>query len=273
MQRSNIFYVGLVVFLVVVVGAVVGAIVGMRGGGGVEVGGASGTGNQAGGVTASPMLRITPAPIGGGSSTTPQPVAPGSTPAPFLPTTQTSPPTPAPTPAPIIPGVPTPIPTAAPTSVVFSLVSQFALQGGAELQDPNSYQAKAVGWLEGDVGWTTTQQLKQRYVLSCLWFATNGVSTIYTDGEFGVGNPVPGWTTTANWMTSQSECNWHGVTCRQGGIIRSVQLDFNSMSGKFPAEISLLKDQLTFLDVSDNFMFNQFEELNFLGELTQLSKC
>eukprot|EP00986_Skeletonema_menzelii_P011701 scaffold6116_cov145-Skeletonema_menzelii.AAC.1 len=67
----------------------------------------------------------------------------------------------------------------------------------------------------------------QLYALSVLYNATNGDS----------------WDNNSGWLdsSSQSECDWYGVTCDDENIVTSVELGFNNLSGSIPTEIGLLK--------------------------------
>jgi len=177
----------------------------------------------------------TPAPV----SPTPAPVTP--TPAPVSPTPAPVTPTPAPispTPAPV---VPTPAPIAGPP-VVLQTIQPFALQGGSEFADPNSYQSRALARTEEQVGINTQTSAKilQYYALYSIFIATNGVSNVITDSE-GIVN-VPGWIVAQGWeSTSLDPCSgaWFGVDC-DGDLVTKLDLFSNLLTGAFPPEVVLL---------------------------------
>ena len=177
----------------------------------------------------------TPAPV----VSTPAPVTP--TPAPVLPTSAPVTPTPAPvtpTPAPV---TPTPAPIAGPP-VVLQIIEPFALQGGSEFADPNSYQSRALARTEEQVGINsqTSAKIVQYYALYSIFMATNGVSNVITDSE-GILN-VPGWIVAQGWeSTSLDPCSgaWFGVDC-DGDLVTKLDLFSNLLTGVFPPEVALL---------------------------------
>ncbi|KAL7490391.1 hypothetical protein ACHAWT_000019, partial [Skeletonema menzelii] len=66
----------------------------------------------------------------------------------------------------------------------------------------------------------------QLYALKAFYFATNGDS----------------WDINSGWLdSSQSECDWFGVTCDDENIVTSLDLGNNNLSGSIPTEIGLLK--------------------------------
>jgi hypothetical protein len=81
--------------------------------------------------------------------------------------------------APAGPYEPTTAPMGAPffVSPTQTLILSVALQGGAEFNDPASYQSKALTWLiSGSAAqWSDAQQVVQRYALACIFYATNAV--------------------------------------------------------------------------------------------------
>jgi hypothetical protein len=57
------------------------------------------------------------------------------------------------------------------------VIKSVALKGGAEFEDPASYQSKALAFVLAGSGTYTDEQLVQRYALSSLYYATNAVIT------------------------------------------------------------------------------------------------
>jgi hypothetical protein len=76
-------------------------------------------------------------------------------------------------------GIPTKplVNTAKPTSVEYAIIRNVALEGGAEFLRPNSYQSKALRWLEQS-SWVSSSgmQMIQRYTLACISFATTNIT-------------------------------------------------------------------------------------------------
>ena len=70
-----------------------------------------------------------------------------------------------------------PFPTPVPTSLIKGDLLAIALQGGAEFDNPYSYQSIALTSLEGISNFThyTETQLIQKYALLCFFYSTFGV--------------------------------------------------------------------------------------------------
>jgi len=198
--------------------------------------------------TDAPVVPPTQAPV--------VPVAPTEAPvvtpslAPVLPITPTNPPLDptavpvAPTAVPVVaPSVAPITPTEAPISgppVVLQTIQPVALQGGAEFEDPNSYQAQALARTEEQEGIAALPPSKiiQYYVLYTIYAATNGVSNVITDSE-GIPDP-PGWIVNQGWdQTNVDPCVWFGITC-EGDLVTEIDLFSNLLTGSFPPEVTLL---------------------------------
>ena len=207
----------------------------------------------------------TPAPV----ALTPAPVAP--TPAPVTPT-----PAPvAPTPAPV---APTNEPTMAAAPIVLQTIQQFALQGGNELNDPNSYQSCALARTEEQEGIDAKSQAKiiQYYALYSIFCATNGVTNFITESE-GILN-VPGWIVPAGWESNSLDpCsdNWFGVDC-DGDLVIKLDLFSNLLTGAFPPEVVLLASDgsrstgagaLQRIDLFDNMLLTNNGDNSWWSEL------
>lgn len=156
--------------------------------------------------------------------TTPQPVTP-----------PTPPPVDEPTPAPIVPTVPPttspPVSTPAPTTrSVLDIILPVAKFGGEEFEDPDSYQSKALSWLEGNanVGSYSDEQIIQRYALASIYYSTFAVATPATDAFLGAGVTPAGWNTTDGWLSDDDECTWFGVGC-DGSNVNSISLVSRAM--------------------------------------------
>ena len=117
--------------------------------------------------------------------------------------------------APIVPPTPTPV-----SSNIRGVVAPVALNGGSEWGDPESYQAKAITWLESDTFSASLPDAKiqQRYALASIYYATFAVKTIYTVVE------PRGWIDSTGWVTDTDECSWFGLTCNVNGEVEKVVL-------------------------------------------------
>lgn len=183
-----------------------------------------------------------------------------------------SPPLPTAAPVPMIPT--TAAPTTTPTSALLGVIKSAALQGGDEFLDTNSYQYKALLYMQdidaaSDTAFTD-EQLIQRYALACIFISTNKVEHFFTQQELG-DTPLPEWSNTQNWMTAASECEWFGITCDNFGFIVGMDLDENNLSGSIPNEITLLQRSLNNLNLVSNFIYNEGDEgLAWIGELTNM---
>lgn len=162
------------------------------------------------------------------------PVAP--TTAPITPTAQPV----APTPSPV---TPTDAPTVG-TSEVQARLIPFILNGGAEFEDPNSYQSQALRQTEAQVGVDefTDAKLTQYYALYSIFFATNGVPNQITDADPRFeGIPFPNWLVTTGWeSTDVDPCEWYGIVCDSESRVSTIDLFENLLTGAFPPEVALL---------------------------------
>jgi hypothetical protein len=81
---------------------------------------------------------------------------------------------------------------------ISSIVRNFALNNGVEFDDPDSYQSKALAWIE-DSGVPSLRvnlanaddRVVQRYALACIYYASNEQRTAATD--VGAGILRRGW--------------------------------------------------------------------------------
>lgn len=183
---------------------------------------------------------------------------------------------PAPAPTPLSPGS-----TAAPTTEIGSIVRNFALNNGVEFDDPDSYQSKALAWIESAGVPSLTINLAnaddrvvQRYALACIYYASNEQRTAATDYAFGADLKVLPWLNDRGWLVFKDECEWYGITCNANtGLVEEIDLSNNILTGLFPPETQLIKDSLKVLDIYSNYVFNVGDAGNaFLGELTNLEE-
>jgi len=164
--------------------------------------------------------------------------------------------------------------TPVPTSEVFDIILSHARYHGVEFNDPNSYQSLAARWVEdtAQLGVHSPQRLVQRYVLACIYYATNGVPNAHTELVFGAGNPVRTWIDESGWLVDDDECTWYRITCNDNKEVTKIELHENRLTGQMPAETALLKNSLQVMDLYSNMIHNQDGEGNdWLGELHQLT--
>lgn len=232
-------------------------------------------------VTASPVTTSPVAPVPTPTTLSPVTVAP-VTGAPVTPAPITAAPI---TPAPITPAPITSAPiTAAPTTTspvtaapihpnvrrIQDIVLGVALNGGAGLDDPDTYQYKAYTWIQQntpDAISMSDEELAQRYAVACLFFATDSVWTPFLGDA-----PVAGWTNATGWLSTSSVCEWNGIVCSESNLVDTMDLEDNHVTGAVPAEISLLSNSLVYLDISLNPVESLHDGLAWMGELTALSK-
>jgi hypothetical protein len=263
MNKKQYIIIGTVAILVIV-GVVLGVVFGLRA---ADDNSSTDKSNQAGGLatssdaTEAPSLIVTSvqtsAPV---TSLTPAPVS--STPVTLPPETSfpgTQPPATS-TPA-----------TSAPTSTIQALLEPLVLMGGQEFDDSSSYQRAALTWLEANPGPSSdnADSLLQRYALACFFINTYNVTTVNTEFEYS-GATTPGWIDTTSWMTNDDECTWFGIVCNDQGFVNVTDLGANDLTGRIPNEIVLLKDYLVYLDISYNVITNVDEDLDWIGQLTNL---
>ncbi|CAB9513332.1 leucine rich repeat [Seminavis robusta] len=163
--------------------------------------------------------------------------------------------------------------TPAPTTEVYDIILTHSRYHGLEFEDINSYQSKAVAWVEStaDLSLHTAARLVQRYALACLYYATNSVENFHTIEIFGEGNVRP-WIDETDWL-SGDECTWYKITCNDEGYVTRIELDSNRLTGALPPELTLLKNTLEVLDFYQNLFHNIGDAGNhWLGELTNLKE-
>lgn len=162
---------------------------------------------------------------------------------------------------------------------VADIIESSALFSGAEFDDLDSYQTKALNWaLTQNLpapeypGLSLEEQARQLYALACIYFSTFRQPNGCTGNYFGEDTALPGWFSDDGWMWKAGEvCEWYGITCDDQRRVARLDLASNGLTGTFPPETQLLKDSLTYLDLSGNLIHNKGYEGNaWLGELTNL---
>ena len=113
------------------------------------------------------------------------------------------------------------------------------------LNDPDAQslpQVQAVEWLNTDpnLGSYSEQQIVQRFTLATFFYSTGGEDWINNEG----------------WLSEESECLWYTSAsefrdpCDSTGNLVNLELNNNGLSGSVPAELALLSESLTRLELS-----------------------
>lgn len=179
------------------------------------------------------------------------------------------------------PGAPTisPGPTPSNAYLMDDYLNSVARFGGAEYEDPMSYQSRAKQWVltqdfpvaDGS-SLSSEQQAIQLYALACIYYNTYGVRSDWTDFQYGPDVALPGWFSSRGWLgTATDVCTWYGITCDEQGRVSKIQLDTNGLTGYLPPETAYLAESLNTIDLYNNLLHNKGDAGNsFLGELTNL---
>ena len=133
-------------------------------------------------------------------------------------------------------------------------LTPYALQGGAEWDDPYSYQSKALRRVEEHAltSGVSDEKLVQYYALFAIYTATNGVRNEFTDADPIFDDLEPEdfpWLQSRGWSSNTVDpcpipfpaiTPFHGVICNNAGLVTDLELDQNGMTGHFPPEVTLL---------------------------------
>jgi hypothetical protein len=172
-----------------------------------------------------------------------------------------------------------PAPTVPNADELKDAIMTVAREGGAEFDNPDSYQSKALAYVRGQslpapkIPLSMEQQAIQLYALACIYYNTYSVSSDWTIQLWGQEIAIPGWYTARGWLGDANEvCNdWWGITCNNDGQVEKIELNENGLTGYMPPETAILHDSLYYLDLFDNNIHNKGDLGNsFLGELTNL---
>lgn len=134
------------------------------------------------------------------------------------------------------------------------------------LADSSTYQGKAFNWLyfeNPNLNSMDRTQLLQRYALAAFYYSTYQVATAYTP------NP-PIWGSNSRWLSTDRACEWAGIQCNTRERVNGIVLDSNSLTGKIPPDLALLRENLLTLDLTTNFIYMEPEDLEFLGSFNKL---
>ncbi len=132
--------------------------------------------------------------------------------------------------------------------------------------DESTYQEKAFRWLyynNPNLSSMDRTQVLQRYALAAFYYSTYQVATLYTP------NP-PIWVSSNRWLSTESACDWEGINCNSRDRVDRISLESNALTGKIPADLSLLREHLKELDLTTNLLYMETADLEFFGSLTKL---
>ena len=152
-------------------------------------------------------------------------------------------------------------PTALRHSAIAALILDWGLTSAERLEDASSPASLALKWLVyKDAVSVASPMIRTRFALACLYFATQ--------------NPALGkkWASDRHWLSSSPVCSWYGIECLEInediGLLRSLNLSSNALTGTIPDEIGLLGLDIRTFDISENNVTGTIpDSLFLLGEM------
>jgi hypothetical protein len=148
-------------------------------------------------------------------------------------------------------------PTALRHNALAALILDWGLTSAERLEDVSSPAALALEWLVyKDTVSVASPTIRMRFALACLYFATQ--------------NPALGkkWTSDRHWLSTSPVCSWYGIECldlnADIGLLRSLNLSSNALTGTIPHEIGLLGLDIRTLDMSENNLTGTIPDSIFL---------
>jgi hypothetical protein len=140
---------------------------------------------------------------------------------------------------------------------ILSLILDWDATPRTVLEDSRSAPARAMEWLVNeDTATDQVETIRTRFVLATLYFSTQNVST----GK--------SWRVDTHWLSTYPVCLWHGVQCLDEystiGLVKSLNLSSNFLTGTLPHELGLLELDCSTLDVSNNAITGSIPETLFL---------
>jgi len=127
-----------------------------------------------------------------------------------------------------------------------ALILEWGVTPVEVLDDEVSAPARALDWLAFEDNSTDdVDALRTRFALATLYFAT----------QQNADNTV--WDKDDHWLSQYPVCLWHGIDCVEGhdlqlGLVETLNLSANGLSGYIPPELGLLQTDIKSLDLSDN---------------------
>lgn len=88
-------------------------------------------------------------------------------------------------------------------------------------------QNAALLWLATDAAQgLSPESMRNRYLLSLMYAYWNGINWLQSDG----------------WLSSESECSWHGINCTDAVLVDDINLYDNNVNGKLFTELGLFQN-------------------------------
>ena len=139
-----------------------------------------------------------------------------------------------PTSAPAPNSTPSGVPTSPLRGDLVEILSPLLTDGGQSLDDPSSSQSKALTWILGnDELWSySREKIITRFALAVFYHDTDGDN----------------WIENRGWLTDHDECTWFTadfIDPCNSGIFTNLVLGDNNIQGTLPADLVLLSDHLT----------------------------
>lgn len=124
-------------------------------------------------------------------------------------------------------------------SYIQRLITSALPSSNLTLLDPLSHASRALEWIVSDQLLTNPvlpdSRIIQRFALGTLFFSTLGAN----------------WTNSTRWLTSSHECDWYqprtNNVCDERGIMHTLEMDGNGLSGTLPPELAILSLRGIFL--------------------------
>lgn len=140
---------------------------------------------------------------------------------------------------------------------ISSLILDWGITSPERLGDLSSPAARAMEWLVyTDLETTGAETIRTRFALATLFFATQSPAK---------GNK---WIDDRHWLSSYPVCLWYGVDCLDDretiGLVKSLNLSSNALTGTIPEEIGLLGLDIRSLDLGGNKLVGTIPETVFL---------
>jgi hypothetical protein len=150
-----------------------------------------------------------------------------------------------------------PDPTEVGRKKIFSLILDWDITPRTVLEDSLSAPARAMEWLVTEESATDqVETIRTRFILATLYFSTQNISA----GK--------SWSVDTHWLSTYPVCLWHGVQCLDEhntiGLVKSLNLSSNALTGTLPHELGLLELDCNSLDVSNNAITGSIPETLFL---------
>ena len=135
----------------------------------------------------------------------------------------------------------------------------------AVLESESTPQRKAFYWLATDENLDDMDhtQKSQRFALATFYYATNAVTTPYTD------NPKP-WQSAHLWLSTAHVCEWKGIVCNTQQHVQAISLERNNLSGTIPKEVTILAGHLVEIDLTSNLVHMKEDDFDAFTTLENL---